>query len=490
MEINITQFDGGLKLSHSPPYLLKFLQYYHKEMKSIQYRRETVFVKRLLYTFDDEKQLYTLPGFFEDIKKLIHKKGDTYRVQDLRTPLPPIDWNRVKKIKLRDYQIELVADLLLKGINESGIIDAAGGVGKSYIAAILYAAWNNLNTIVAIPIAQVVKAMHKKFKELFPEKDIGMMGAGRHDIGKDITITTFDSLKNCALEKCQLLIVDEMQCAGRPTFQSCLKDMSPYRIFGLSATPDGIFNNTDKLLKGMFGEDLIYFPYVDAQEANAVVPGVVYMFHVDKDPRAREYTDMDKKIKYNIKAHDGRNTLVGKVCHSIPESWQGMLFVDHVKDHLVPLMKYLPKGTKYVHRESDKKKVGAFALTAKQQDKNIEEFANNEFKLLVATDCLRAGVDFPNCRVIIQASGGSSKVEVLQEALRGSRILTEEQRNKFGLQEKTHFVLIDFWDDHDEALNTMAKRRVEYYREQGWTIRSINDVSEIVWQDTGEKKLL
>jgi superfamily II DNA or RNA helicase len=145
------------------------------------------------------------------------------------------------------------------------------------------------------------------------------------------------------------------------------------------------------------------------------------------------------------------------------------------------MYKYMPSGTKYLHRESSKKNVGSFALSSKQQNQIIEEFSNDKFKILIASDAFRAGVDIPNCRVVVQASGGSSKVEVLQEAYRASRIITEENQKKFNLAPKTHFVLVDFMDNHDPTLEGMAKKRMKYYEEQGWTVKIVNRPEEITW---------
>jgi len=489
MHIEITRFDGGLRFKPVPPYLTKYLKYHHREMQTVQYRRECVFVEKLLYSVDSDGYAFTLPGFFHHLTMLVHKNHDTYNVEDLRTPLPPIDWDRIKQFNLRDYQIPLVADLILKGVNDSGVINAAGGIGKTHIAAVTYAAWNSLNTVLAIPLKEVVSQTYRKFKEFFPEKHIGLMGDGSHDISNDITITTFKSLKNCSLEKCQLLLVDEMQSAGSPTFQNCMNQVRPIRMFGFSATTDGLFNNSDKLLVGLFGEDLIYFPYTDAEDSGAVVPGIVYMLNMPKDFKMKDYGSIESKFKYGIKSCETRHELIGVVCRNIPEDWQTILFVDHVKDHLIPLYKYLPPGTRYLHRESSKKSVGTFALSNKQQKNTAAEFANNEFKTLIATDAFRAGVDIPNCRVVIQGAGGSSKVEVLQEALRGSRILPDEQREKFGLTEKTHFILVDFMDNHDEVLMNMAKKRIGYYQEQGWEVHTVDTVEQIDWHQTNKKKL-
>jgi superfamily II DNA or RNA helicase len=490
MHIEITRFDGGLRFKPIPPYLMKYLRYHHREMQSFNYKRECVFVEKMLYSVDGEGYAFTLPGFFYQITVMIHKNHDTYQVTDLRTLLPPIDWNRIKEFKLRDYQIPLVADLVLKGAEDSGVINAAGGIGKTHLAAITYAAWNGLNTILAIPLKEVVRQTYQKFKIFFPEKHVGLVGDGSHDVSNDITITTFKSLKSCAMEKCELLLVDEMQSTGSPTFKNCMETLRPKRMFGFSATTDGLFNNSDKLLVGLFGEDLIYFPYTDAEESGAVVPGVVYMLNMPKDYEFNLYSSIEAKIKHGIKSCVVRHEMIGEVCNKIPEGWQTIIFVDHVKDHLIPLYKYLPPGTKYLHRESSKKSVGTFALTNKQQRDTATEFANNEFQRLIATDAFRAGVDIPNCRVVVQGAGGSSKVEVLQEALRGSRILTQEQKEKFGLTDKTHFVLVDFMDNHDPVLNGMAKKRIQYYKEQGWTIHEVDRVEQIDWHNTGEKKQL
>jgi len=165
------------------------------------------------------------------------------------------------------------------------------------------------------------------------------------------------------------------------------------------------------------------------------------------------------------------------------------VFVDRINTHLIPLMMYMPAGTQYIHRGSSKKKHGAYALTGKRQDQIAESFSNNEFQHLIATDAFRAGVDVPNIRVVVQAAGGSSKIEVLQEALRGSRTLKEEDRERFGVTPKTHFCLIDFVDQHDDSLMGMTQKRIKYYRDQKWQINFVKHPREIDWYRY-EKSLL
>lgn len=488
MNIKITRIDGGLHINPAPPYLTKYLKYQHRSMEIVKYKRVPTFSERLLHTADpDTGGIYTLQGFFEHVCKLIHKYADTYIVEDLRTPMPPIDWLAVKNVGMREYQIDPVVEGLTKGMTNSGVYLAAGGFGKTYCQAFTYAAWNSLNTILAIPLKQVFNQTYEKFVTLFPHKHIGRVGGGHNDISTDITITTFKSLPKCAIEKCEMMLIDEMQGTTGEVVQDVLTSIRPRRIFGYTATDENLFNGADKVLRGLFGERLIHVPYEEALEANAVVPGIVYF--VETPDVMISSQNFEGKLIQGIKKCKPRNALIAKICTLVPEKWQTLVFVDHITDHLVELYKVMPTGTKFIHRGTSKKELGTYALSAKQQDQIIQEFTNGEFKYLIGTDAFRAGVDIPQLRVVIQASSGSSEIEVIQEALRGSRTLSEDRRKSLGVEEKTHFVLIDFLDNHDATLAGMAQKRMGYYKKQGWDVRIVNKPEEIDWHNTGQIKL-
>ena len=188
MNVAITLLDGGIHLTPATDYLTKYLRYSHRKMELIHYKRKTVFEDRLLHQMDGDGGLITLQGFFGKICNLVHKYKDTYTVNDLRSPLPPVNWQAVKDVGVKDYQIDAVAKGLTLGADHSGIFYAAGGYGKTYCQAFTYAAWGGLNTILAIPLQQVFNTTYAKFKELFPNKHIGRVGDGWHDISKEINI--------------------------------------------------------------------------------------------------------------------------------------------------------------------------------------------------------------------------------------------------------------------------------------------------------------
>jgi superfamily II DNA or RNA helicase len=488
MNIKITRLDGGLHIDKTPEYLIKYLRYNHRTMDIVNYKKVPVYTERLLHRIDGKGGAFTLQGYFEHICGLIHKNNDTFIVVDDRTPLPDIDWEAVKAVGPRDYQIDAIIEFLTKGLSNSGIINAPGGYGKTFCQAFTYAAWGKLNTILAIPLKQVFDQTYEKFCKIFPDKHIGRVGGGYHDISTEITITTFKSLDKCATEKCEMLLIDELQGCSGDTIQNVITSIKPKRVFGFSATDEGLFNGADKLIKGLFGERLIYIPYDEALEMGAVVPGMVYFVKVpDCIISAKSF---DGALLQGVKRCKPRNQLIAKAIASVPKDWATLTFIDHIQDHLVDLYPLMPAGTKYVHRCASKAQAGSYALTAKQQKSTTDDFTNNRFQHLIATDAFRAGVDIPHLRVVCQASGGASKIEVIQEALRGSRTLPADRMEELGItEEKTHFVLIDFLDNHDERLSNLAQKRRKHYEEQGWTVRVVDKIEDIDWKNHEPDKL-
>jgi superfamily II DNA or RNA helicase len=110
----------------------------------------------------------------------------------------------------------------------------------------------------------------------------------------------------------------------------------------------------------------------------------------------------------------------------------------------------------------------------------LKDFRDNKYQFLIGTDCLRAGYDLPQLRVVVQASGGTSEVEILQEAYRCARIHPG----------KNHAVLVDFMDSHDTVLENMSLKRREIYRKQGWNIIDVEDPKDIVWEWEDKKQKL
>lgn len=490
MEIEITRVDGAVRVNPAPPYLTNYLQYSHRSFEQERYQMVNKYEKRLLHSLHPDGGIITFQGFYERIVGMIIKHGDTCTTVDLRSPVGEPNLEAVRDINWegipgstgpREYQLDPIVEFLYKAKDNSGIVNATGGWGKTVMQAVTYAAYSHLkHAILAIPLNAVFKQSYQQFCDLFPDKKIGRVGDGYSEISPDITISTYRSLKKCALEKCQLFLADEIQGTTGDDILQTLTSFHPRRMFGYTATDQNLFNNADKLIKGLFGERLVFIPYDQAQEDGAVVPCVVYMVRMPETEFISANSIQAKLVK-GIKSNETRNKLIGSICNKIPDEWQTIVFVDHIEDHLVNLYKHMPMGTKFIHRKSSKKEIGTFALSPKEQDNIVKSFKANEFQTLIATDAFRAGVDVPNCRVVIQASGGTSEIEILQEAYRGSRTLSAAAQENLGVPPKTHFVLVDFIDRQDPMLENMSYKRMDIYKKQGWKIVEVDSADQIDW---------
>lgn len=488
MHIAFTRVDNALRFSPAAPGLLDHLHYHRREFRRVQGRMATVFEKRDLYRMLPDGSVLTLPGFYPALVRLVADQGDTSATDDRRTAPPALDWAAVNGIRwegigstgLRDYQMPAMAEFLTRAQQENGIVCATGGYGKTIVQAVTCAAFRGMNTILAIPLKEVFLQTHKKLQAMFPDWHIGRVGDGHRDISEQVTVTTFRSLPSCATEKCRLLLVDELQSATGDEFTRMMCSMSPVRVFGYSATDRGMFSKSERLVEGLFGERLIFVPYQEAERQEAVVPVTVWMVRV---PKHRLFTanSMEARLRRGIQLHEDRNELVGRICQNVPAGWPVLVFVDKIKDHLVPLHARMPQGTRWLHRETSRRTLGAYALTAAQQAETIRDYQEGKFQFLLATDAFRAGVDVPHCRVVVQASGGTSEVELLQEAYRASRTLPAERAAELGLPPKTHAVLVDFLDQHDPALLNMSEARMRIYRKQGWLVREADGPAQIDW---------
>lgn len=496
--IRIERYPGLLLLHDIPTYILDYLQYSRREFELVGYQTESVYIKRQLYKETQDPKtgqmcIATYWGFYEKLRKLLDKGGDKYEVIDYRPPMPPVDikavmqmdWAAIKSSGLRDYQYDAVSKLLAHLHYDGGIVHATGGMGKTIVSACVYAAWHGLNTILAVPSRALLRQTSDTFKALFPHKDIGIVGSGCKKISKDITITTYASLDICATEKCEMLICDEIQRATGDCATEVLTSMTPLRVVGLSATIKNLFNRADKLLVGLFGPVVVEMDYQDAQEVGAVVPGVVYMVNVPMESRMVTATTPKGKISQGIERNAYRHKLIGQIASKVPRYQQCMVFVDHIATHLRELYPYLPVGSKFLHRDANKATLQGFALTPKQQEAILDEFKNNEFQHLLVTDMAREGFSHDNVRVVIQATGGTSEVELLQEAFRASRILRADEQARLNVPPKTHFTLVDFIDNQDEFLLSMSMKRMKIYEKQGWAIKIVQSPNEIEFEAHG-----
>lgn len=105
--------------------------------------------------------------------------------------------------------------------------------------------------------------------------------------------------------------------------------------------------------------------------------------------------------------------------------------------------------------------------------KALDDLEARRVPCVVGTSVIGEGVDVPAADAMVYAAGNRSKVKVIQDVF---RILTADGS-------KSHGVLIDFADDHDDRSCTRAAERLHYYRANGFEADPVDPSYLPVWLD-------
>ena len=184
------------------------------------------------------------------LKKVNIKEKSEPEIKKEVTPLPE-KWEMLKKIKLRDWQKEVV-DIWFK--KKKGTIKVVTGAGKTILALAiiekLQKQEKDLHVAIVVPTVVLLNQWYEEIKEKsnLPEDVIGFLGAGYEDNfnenQKRIIICVLKSaakkLPNIVGEKLGsklLLVVDECHRAGASEMRKVFGVKRKYKL-GLSATPE------------------------------------------------------------------------------------------------------------------------------------------------------------------------------------------------------------------------------------------------------------
>ena len=188
------------------------------------------------YEKTDNSGLIAPRGFTRQLINMAHKHNISYRIEDQRRILPEIDFTFCGKLK--PFQEQAVNDILSR---DFGTLSAATGSGKTVMALYIIAD-RKQPALIVVHTKELLNQWIDRIVAFLgiPKDEIGIIGAGKKTIGKQIMVATVQSLYKCADQISQHighLVVDECHRTPSRTFTEAVTAFDSKYMLGLSATP-------------------------------------------------------------------------------------------------------------------------------------------------------------------------------------------------------------------------------------------------------------
>jgi superfamily II DNA or RNA helicase len=410
--------------------------------------------------FEKSGKVFTYSGLLDRVLKVLN--GEQVNVEPWSNyPEPKGLAYDSKPVELREYQKEALQALIA---NPHSAVSMATGSGKTPIIAALIAHYG-LGTTVIVPSNSIADQMYLSFVRLFGKKHVGLIGDGKKDYKKLITIGIDKSLIRLKkdsdmwqkLEQNQVVICDESHLSPVETQEEVLTKLlanAPYRHF-LSATQ---FRNdgSDILLEGLIGRIVYDYPISRGVKEGFLAKPRFYIKKVQAGftPTTNDPLQILTQCFYeNKEIHKDAAELANNLIDDYDKPV--MIMIDRIEQfrHLLPYLKYKPEFCFGSLTKEQKKFV---PLDYHKSDKNdiIKRFNNGEIKLIVGTPAVGMGTDSQPVFSIINLQGGQSKNKITQLVGRGTRRVPG----------KEYFNFFDYDVDDIDILHHWAISRVKLYK--------------------------
>jgi len=393
---------------------------------------------------------------FELVDQRSHLRYEPFEIEDL-------------DVEVREYQTEAVDKVLentIEGIPfQRGIINAATNAGKTMMMIKIFKSFPDANGIILINESTLYNQFLKDMPKYFEEDEWGYMQGKNLKWGKIMVAMVQTLVRNInkfqsKLSSIDIIFIDECDLSTSKTYKTILNHIYNATIrVGLSGSVfltklkrDDMKNNE---VKEYLGEELFKIKNIQLMEMGYSTPVVVKIIEGNtKFPTSLNYpevyrecitlnTDRTRKaverVKFNLER--GRKPLI-VVCQ----------YIEHVEVMYAAMRGAfgLRHNVSYAHHET------------KDRLEIFDDFRVGKIDILVVSQIVRRGKNFPLIKYILNAGGGDSSANVLQIVGRGVR--KHESKSKVWVE--------DFWD-MGKYIQDHSKHRVLTYKQEGFKIISL-----------------
>ena len=378
-----------------------------------------------------------------------------------------------------DYPYEyqpLVAQAMVD--QKQGIVKLATNAGKTEVSCAV-TRYLDVPTLFVVTNRELLYQARKRFQARLGlgDTEVGIIGDGNWSPGSKVTIATVDTLESrldtkvCIdfLESIELMFLDEAHHVGSETWYTVSTLCPAYYRFGLSGTPLDRTDGANLRLIAATGEIVYEITNKELVDRGISAPAKIIFDKVTtpilkKKIRYQtaykegvvENPDLTKKVVEWTKVFmaQGLSTLIlveevnhGKIIDDALWNMAGDVFIPH----------------QFIH--------GTESTEVRQNA--LDDFANRNLPVLIASTILDEGVDVPTIDCLICAGSRKSRIRTMQRlgrGLRGSKLIVVEFANY----------------TNDYLLRHSLERLEDYKAEDCFTIKQSEPDAELVkklWEE-------
>ena len=359
--------------------------------------------------------------------------GKYEEYKEKNRPQNTFDYRKIQTEKKKFIPNSMQTEILekLKSTRESGnnrgLVVAATGTGKTYLAAMdvkeFFKNRKNSSFLFIAHREELLDNAIRVFSDILhiEKENFGRIFSGNKEVGHNMIFASIQSLRNCykdfTSDKFNYIIVDEFHHASASSYEKIIHYFKSDFLLGLTATPermDGkdILTLCDYNLVGEMGMR-------KAMEKDLIVP--FHYFGVN------DITVDYEKIPYRNGKYD-EEILLNDLSVSIRTDYivekmekfgydgkymSGIAFCQNIKHALYMKNEFLRKGYK------------SELLTSKtnltERSKILESFRNKEIEILCVVDILNEGIDIPDINLLLFLRPTLSSTVFIQQIGRGLR---------------------------------------------------------------------
>lgn len=331
--------------------------------------------------------------------------------------------------------------------------------------------------------AKIIVSSHKIFDQL-----------KNYDENKTPVTTKIEEI----ILNSKIIILDEIHEAATTTKIENLTKTNPKIAFGLTATWKKNWNQIDRILAAHFStenEVITTISHKEIQDQQRVTPVEIYGYSIDRDspeyrlePKLMEQNRFRNYLQRYVEYNPKHTRFVARLCKHLleknAEQQRGTIlaFVDSIQ-HGEKVLRELAeiKGIKTKEEDLQNEEIYIYnaQISNAQKTARLQAMRERRTKIVISTESLARGIDMSSIYDIVDLTGGSAIVNLIQKS--GRAVRPEDNKTA-----RIHFVKEGYLNTEDTSkyqtlLSKISQKKQNELQTYFHTTATIYDSKNLPW---------